>query len=477
MAKESSILQIEPKKALAELARRQAQRRLIPFTRLTKENYFSSWHHELTAAHLEAVEAREIDRLMILEPPRHGKSELSSVRFPAWYIGRNPTHHIIHCSYSAELAVYFGRQVRNLTADPLYAEIFPGAAMSLDSTAMAKWYTEKGGSYIAAGVGGPIGGRGAHILNIDDPVKDRKQADSALYRGTVWNWYTDVALPRLSGLVPGPRGAIVITMTRWHKDDLAGRILNRAKDIGEKWTILELPAIAEKDDEFRAKGKALWPAAYPIEALDKIRNAQGTRGWNALYQQHPTEDEGGIFKRSWWKRYDKLPNTIELWIQSWDMSFKDAKESSYVVGQVWAKKGANKYLVDQVRDRMDFVKTVRAVREMSKKWPQATAKLVEGKANGPAVISILKDEIEGLIEVEPQGGKESRASSVSPQVEAGNVWLPEDAPWVDEFMDEHADFPKSVNDDQVDTTSQALLYLKDARFEVESWGEVESNRW
>lgn len=467
--------QVDPRIALEELASRAARRHLIPFTHLTKSDYRPSWHQELTAEKLEQVERGEINRLMIFEPPRHGKSELSSVRFPSWYLGKNPTRHFIQASYAAELALDFGRKVRNLTEES--AELFPNSQMSPDSTAAGRWSNRKGGSYMAAGVGGPISGRGAHILNIDDPVKDRKQADSKIYRDSTWAWYTDVAYTRLSGQVPGPAGAVVLTMTRWHKDDLAGRILAKAKETGERWTVLSLPAIAERDEPFRKAGEALWPAAFPLDKLEAIKATIGTRAWLALYQQTPTEEEGGIFKRQWWKYYNELPNTTQLWIQSWDMSFKETADGSFVVGQVWAVKGANKYLVDQVRERMDFVAAKKAVVAMKNKYPQTSAILVEDKANGPAIVSDLKNSIPGLIEIPPDGGKEARASAASPEVEAGNVHLPISPGWVDEYVDELADFPSGTNDDQVDATSQALNYLRSGRFEFESWGQVESNKF
>ena len=272
----------------AELKRRKAQESLLEFTRHTNPVYESAGHHLQIIEKLEAVERGEIDRLMIFMPPRHGKSELASRRFPAWFLGRHPDKQVISASYNSELATDFGRDVRNIVGDTLYSDVFP-VSLAPDSKSANRWHTNHGGSYVAAGVGTAITGRGANLGLIDDPFKDREAADSQIVRDAVWKWYTSTFYTRLM-----PNAVIALIMTRWHDDDLAGRLLNAEQ--GDRWEILSLPA--ESD------GEALWPEWYPMPALDRIKAAIGPREWSALYQQQPQPDEGTFFKRDWFNWYD-----------------------------------------------------------------------------------------------------------------------------------------------------------------------------
>ncbi len=246
----------------------------------------------LIAERLEAVERGEIDRLMIFMPPRHGKSELASKRFPAWCLGRNPRRQIIAASYNSDLANDFGRNVRNIVAEPEFGQVFPGVALATDSAAANRMNTNHGGAYVAAGVGTAVTGRGANIALIDDPFKDREEADSERRRELVWDWYRSTLYTRLM-----PGGAIVLIQTRWHEDDLAGRLLDQERD---QWEVLELPAI-------NTQGKALWPEWYDETALARIKATIGPREWSALYQQQPQPDEGTFFKREWFKNWQQLP--------------------------------------------------------------------------------------------------------------------------------------------------------------------------
>lgn len=227
---------------------------------------------------------------MIFMPPRHGKTELASKRFPAWYIGRNPSHQIITASYSGDLSSDFGREVRNIVASQEYANLFESGLRD-DSRAANRWNTEDGGSYVAVGVGGAITGRGANIALIDDPFKDRQDADSETIRERVWAWYQSTLYTRLM-----PRGAIVLIQTRWHEDDLAGRLLELQERGGDQWEVLELSA--------ETNGEALWPEWYSWESLQRIKRAIGPREYSALYQQQPQPDEGTFFKREWFDFYE-----------------------------------------------------------------------------------------------------------------------------------------------------------------------------
>lgn len=265
-----------------------AQSGLIPFTEYTKPDYRCAPHHKTISEALEAVERGEVDRLAIFCPPRHGKSELASKRFPAWYIGRNPVKQIICASYNAELATDFGREVRNIVASDEFRRVFDSVALAADSQAASRWHTSQGGVYTAAGVGGTLTGRGAHIALIDDPVKDQADADSDVVRKKTWEWYVSVLRTRLM-----PRAAIVLIQTRWHEDDLAGRILNSKES--QRWKVIELPALSD--------GVALWPDAYPVAELESIR-ALDARKFSALYQQRPQPDDGTFFLRSYFSFYD-----------------------------------------------------------------------------------------------------------------------------------------------------------------------------
>ena len=388
---------------------------------------------------------------MVFMPPRHGKSQVVSKKFPAWYLGRNPNNEIIITSYAADLAYDFSRMARNTLRD--WGHLWD-VQLAADSSAVGRWgINEHAGALMAAGVGGPITGRGAHVAIIDDPLKNWEDALSETIRQKVWDWYLTTLRTRLA-----PGGAIVLVMTRWHEDDLAGRLLAEASIGGEKWEVISLAAEAEKDDPLgRKPGEWLWPERYPPTEYEDTKTALGTQKWVALYQQRPSPPEGSIIKRQWWQYYREPPAKFDEIIQSWDCAFKDLSTSDFVVGQVWGRVGAEYYLLDQTRDRMDFPATLQAVRQLTSKWPRARAKLIEDKANGTAVIQVLKKEIPGIIAVEPQGGKEARASAVSPSIEAGNAYLPQNAPWVKDFVDECAAFPNGAHDDQVDAMSQALM--------------------
>lgn len=295
-----------------------------------------------------------------------------------------------------------------------------------------------------------------NCLIIDDPFKDRAEADSPTIRRKVWEWYTSTLYTRLA-----PGGGILVINTRWHMDDLSGRLLEAGSTgDGDQWRVVNFPAIAEEDEPHRKRGDALHPERYPLEQLEAIRKAIGTRDWEALYQQHPTPDGGNIFKAEWLRFWlpKELPATFDQTLISWDMTFKDGDDTDYVVGQVWGRKGADRYLLDQTRGRMGFTETLAAFRALADKWPQATRKLVEDKANGPAVIDSLKHHVPGIIPVEPDGSKIARAHAVTSLFEAGNVHIPhpQACPWASAYVAELTQFPGTAHDDQVDATTQAL---------------------
>lgn len=414
-------------------------------------------------------------RILCTMPPQHGKSSMISQWFPVWLLENWPTKRILLVSYAADYATSWGRKVRN--AIQQHSKELT-VRISQDSAAAAVWTTTAGGQMVSVGVGGQVAGRPADVLIIDDPYSGPDDAMSQLYRDRLWEWWQTNAYTRLA-----PDGIIVILHTRWHEDDLIGRVVRAMREGGERWDLLNLPAIAEVDGDplGRRIGDPLWGTRYDQAVLRRIRENVGTRAWAALYQQRPSPDTGNIFQRNWWRSYRALPNDLTDFIQSWDLTFKDTRKADYVVGQVWARRGADKYLIDQVRARMDITATIQAIRGLSAKWPLAIAKLIEDKANGPAVMSMLRHELTGLLPVEPEGGKVARANAVAPEVEAGNVYLPDPsiAPWVHDFIEEASAFPNAPNDDQIDSLTQALRYYQDRVLDlsgVESGGRRPTSR-
>ena len=412
-------------------------------------NYRIYRHHQKLIDALERVYHGECLRLIIVMPPRHGKSLTATKIFPSWWLGRNPWDEIIIASYGADLARDFGRYVRNALMSDMHKAIFPESVLSPDSTAQGRFNTTEGGGLIAVGRGGTMTGRGGKLILLDDLFKDRKEAENATIRKSVWTWYQSVVRTRLA-----PGGAIIATNTRWHEDDHIGRILEQAKQLDaedNEWEILKLPAIDED-------GNALWPEAYSIDELMRIKKEIGSREFEALYQQNPTPAEGGMIKRSWIKFYKEIPAKFNIALQSWDMTFKGSDGSDFVVGQAWGACGGDSYLIDQVRGRMDFPSTIAAFRAFTAKHPSTHTKLVEEKANGAAVIATLKHKITGIVPVVPTESKIARLSACAPMFEAGNVWLPDPsiAPWINDYIEELIGFPNATYDDQVDATTQAL---------------------
>lgn len=273
--------------------------KLVAFLMATNQNYEANWHHEVIASELEKIEAfgdRDYKVLLVFVPPRHGKSEECSIGFPAWYLGRNPEKEIITVSYSAELAQDFGSKTRSIVSSEVYPHIFTGITLKEDEQAKAKWRTNRGGSYTSVGVGGAITGRGADVLLFDDPIKNREEAESAVYRDKVWQFFTSTAFTRLE-----PRGVVVVILTRWHIDDLAGRIL-RNQELSKRCKVIHFPAIATKKEIYRDVGESLWPARYTLESLEEIKNTIGPYDWEALYQGSPIVTERQEFKPEWWKQ-------------------------------------------------------------------------------------------------------------------------------------------------------------------------------
>lgn len=456
--------------ARKELKRRAARLSLSSFLPYTTPGYLMGWVHAEICGKLDKfladVQAQKSPRLIICMPPRSGKSQIVSRAFPAYAFGRHPDLQFIATSYSADLSQRFSRDVQRYIDSDEYRAVFPDVRLATKGeggyirTADLFEIVGRKGAYRSAGVGGGITGQGADILLIDDPLKDRAEANSTTVRNALWDWYTSTAYTRLS-----PGGGVIVMSTRWHLDDLVGRLLDHDKaGDGDHWEVVNYPAIAEADEEHRKEGEALHPERYPIEALLKIKAAVGSNDWNALYQQHPVPSTGAVFKREWIQHWDAatLPTKFDATCMSWDMTFKDSKNSDFVVGQLWGRKGASFFLLDQFRGRWDFVKTVAQFKLAREKYPHVLRKLVEDKANGSAIISALKDAVPGIVPVTPKESKEARASAITALLEAKNVYLPPPAqyPWVaDDLIPELLSFPAGAHDDQVDCLTQALSDL------------------
>jgi len=474
----------------AELARRH----LLDFTTYTYPGYEVNWHHRLICEHLDRFATERNQRLMVFVQPRAGKSELISRRLPAYILGRDPDAPIIATSYSASLASAMNRDVQRIMDSDEYHRLFPDTKLwskNVRSDAQGSWLRNsdmfevvgRRGYYLSAGVGGGITGRGGRYILIDDPSKNRKEANSPTYQKAIYEWYTSTLYTRLA-----PGGNIAIVLTRWNEADLAGRLLAAAAadPNADQWTVITLPAVAEEPVaryDPRAVGEVLWPKRWDAAEMRRKRAVVGERDWASLYQQRPAPDEGEIFKRHHWRYWQprgaklppvavtladssvvevpavELPLRFEEAVQTWDLNFKDTATSDFVAGMVMGRLGANKFVLDYARERLGITATMDAIRHWTGKWPQAVAKLIEDKANGPAVIQMLRNEVPGLIPVEPQGGKVSRAYAAQPEVESGNVYLPHPhfAAWTNEFINNAAAFPNAAHDDDVDAFTQAII--------------------
>lgn len=418
-------------------------------------------------------------RLIISMPPQEGKSSRVTKIGSLWALTRDPERRIAIVSYSQPLAEGFGREVRNWISsnDGDEGTFDIGLKVARDNGSAKRWQLDgHRGGIVCVGIGGGLTGRPAEALVIDDPFADATQADSAYFRDRVWNWWQSVGTPRLA-----PGAPVILINTRWHEDDLAGRFL--AAEDGERWRVINIPALADHDP---AKGQTDPLGREPGEWLtsargrtpvewEAIRIQVGSRVFNALYQGRPSPDAGNVWQRPWWRRYSApiwsqhptvpdayLVDEYDELVMSWDMTFKDTKSSDYVVGQVWARRGASVYLLDQVHKRLSFTDTVTAFKAMVARWPQATAKYVEDKANGTAIIDTLKSHIPGIVPINPTESKYARANAVAPTIEAGNVFLPAAGIALfdpEALIDEAAGFPNAAHDDQVDATSQALAQL------------------
>lgn len=440
--------------ALALTGEDYAFSRLISYAAYQWPGYKDAAHHRLIARHLEAVERGDIKRLMITMPPRHGKSMLASEFFPAWYIGRNPDHYVVTATYAQDLADDFGRKVKNQIEDAAFQAVFPGVGLADDSKSAKRFHidgmgqggiehaTTQRGAYYAVGVGGPLTGRGAHLLLIDDPVKNREDAESEVMRKKTKDWYTSTAYTRLM-----PGGRIVVIQTRWHEDDLSGWL--QAEHDHEGWVVLNLPAINDNNE-------ALWPEQYPVDELERIKRALPPRDWSALYQQQPSPETGDYFKREWIVPVDVIPDKAQMTIYGASDYAVTAGGGDYTVHVIIGIDHMGKlYLLDLWRAQASSDVWVDAFCALVRKWgpigwAEETGQIKAGV--GPFLVKrMLETESYTVREQFPtRGDKAVRAQSIRGRMAMQGLHVPRDAPWLADLISEMMSFPVGVHDDQVD---------------------------
>ena len=448
----------------ASLLRETAQKNFMAFVKAMWPNFILGRHHAVMAKKFEEIASGKTKRLIINLPPRHTKSEFASFLLPAWFLGNYPNKKVIQCSNTAELAVGFGRKVRNLVDGETYPTVFPNVSLRYDSKAAGRWSTNANGEYFAIGVGGTVTGKGADLLIIDDPHSEQEAAlaanDPTVY-DKVHEWFTSGPRQRLQ-----PGGSIVIVQTRWSKRDLTGRVLQSMLERdGDEWEVIELPAVLPN-------GNPLWPEFWPIEELLKLRNELPLAKWSAQYQQNPTAEEGALVKREWWKMWtEERPPKCEFIIQSWDTAFTKNERSDYSACTTWGvfyinedPNDANIILLDALKERLEFPELKKRAMDMYTEW-EPDACVVEAKASGAPLVFELRRMGIPVQEYTPTRGNDkiSRVNSVVDMFASGKVWAPRKR-WAEEVIEELAAFPNSDHDDLVDSTTQALIRFRKGGF-------------
>ena len=444
------------------------QKKFIEFVHHVWPSFIGGRHHKVMAEAFERVASGECKRLIINMPPRHTKSEFASYLLPAWFLGKFPHKKVIQTSNTAELAVGFGRKVRNLVDQENYREVFPSLILQSDSKAAGRWNTSRGGDYFAIGVGGTVTGKGADLFIIDDPhsEQDAKNAemDPAIY-DKVYEWYTSGPRQRLQ-----PGAAIVIVMTRWGMRDLTAQVIKAAAQRGgEEWEVIEFPALMPSE-------KPLWPEFWPVEELMALKAELPNSKWMAQYQQQPTSDSAAVIKREWWKPWEKdEPPECEFIVQSWDTAFEANNRADYSACTTWgiffnkATEVYNIILLNACKDRLEFPQLKARVMEQYDEYAPDSL-IVEKKDSGAPLIYELRAMGVPVQEYTPVRGaannpnnKMARLNSVSDIFASGLVWIPERA-WAEELVDEVASFPAGDHDDYVDSTIMALMRFRQGGF-------------
>jgi len=441
------------------LTREKAQIDFMAFVKEMWPGFIHGRHHALMAKKFQDIAEGKLKRLIINMPPRHTKSEFASNMLPAWFLGKFPEKKVIQCSNTAELAVGFGRKVRNLVGSEQYAKIFPNVSLRADSKAAGRWATSHGGDYFAIGVGGTVTGKGADLLIIDDPHSEQEaklaQGDPSVF-DSVYEWYTSGPRQRLQ-----PGGVIVVVMTRWSDKDLSGKLLKGDTD----WDIVQLPAILPS-------GNALWPEFWDISELLALKEELPIYKWNAQYQQTPTGEEGALVKRDWWQRWEAdRPPKCEFIIQSWDTAFTKSQRADYSACTTWGifhlnenPEDVNIIMLDAWKDKLEFPDLKDTAKRFYDEW-QPDACIIEAKAAGAPLIFELRRMGVMVSDYTPVRGNDKfvRINSVTDLFRSGRVWAPE-TKWAEEVIEEMARFPNAEHDDLVDSTVQALIRFRQGGF-------------
>jgi len=439
--------------------REEKQKDFMSFVKYVWPDFIEGAHHKIYAEKLQAVADGKIKRLIINMPPRHTKSEFASYLFPTWLMGRDPTKKIIQATHTAELAVGFGRKVKNLIENEDFQDIFPDVKLAVDAKASGRWSTNAGGEYYAVGVGGALAGRGADLAIIDDPVSEQ-DALSSTALDTIYEWYTSGPRQRLQ-----PGGSIIIVMTRWSIRDLTAKVLAKQSEKGaDKWDIVEFPAIMPS-------GKSLWPEYWKLEELEGVKASIPVGKWNAQYMQNPTAEEGAIIKREWWQKWEKEdPPECNYIIQSYDTAFSKSDRADYSAVTTWGiftESESNEehiMLLDAVKGRWEFPQLKEEANELYKLYDPDMV-LIEQKGSGMPLTQELRRMGIPVTPFTPSRGadKFTRMHSCAPVFESGMVWCPE-TNFADEVMEECASFPNGEHDDLADSMTQAILRFRQGGF-------------
>jgi predicted phage terminase large subunit-like protein len=447
------------------LEREKAQESFMAYIKMMWPGFVGGRHHAIMAKKFEAIANGTLKRLIINMPPRHTKSEFASYLLPSWFLGKYPNKKIIQCSNTADLAVGFGRKVRNLVDSEQYATVFPDVSLRQDSKAAGRWATNQNGEYFAIGVGGTVTGKGADLLIIDDPHSEQEAAlasgDPTVF-DRVYEWYTSGPRQRLQ-----PGGAIVIVMTRWAEKDLTGRVMKDAamRDSSDEWEVIEFPAILPS-------GNPLWPEFWSFKELSALREELPPVKWNAQYQQAPTGEEGALVKREWWKTWEKDdPPRCEYIIQSWDTAFTKNTRSDFSACTTWGvfylnenPEDINIILLDAFQKRMEFPELKEKALSHYREWEPDSC-IIEAKAAGAPLIYELRAMGIYVQDYTPVRGNDKfvRLNSVTDLFSSGKVWAPETR-WASEVIEQMASFPNGDHDDLVDSSTQALIRFRQGGF-------------
>jgi len=441
-----------------------AQNTFMGFVNKVWPEFIGGRHHKIMARAFERVVNGECKRLIINMPPRHTKSEFASYLLPAWFLGKFPHKKVIQSSNTAELAVGFGRKVRNLVDGEIYKDLFPNLELRADSKAAGRWNTSKNGDYFAIGVGGTVTGKGADLLIIDDPHSEQEAALAASNPDVfdkVTEWYTSGPRQRLQ-----PGGAIVIVMTRWAMRDLTGQVLKAAAQRGgEQWEVIEFPAIMPS-------GKPLWPEFWGLDELEALREELPNSKWQAQYQQNPVGNESAIVKRDWWQWWEhERPPACEYILQTWDTAFEKNNRADYSAGTTWGVfnldedvNNKNIILLNTYKKRVEYPELKRDVLEEYREY-EPDGVLIEKKASGAPLIYDLRAMGIPVQDYTPSKGQDkiARLNAVSDIIASGKVWVPRTR-WAEELVDEIAEFPSGEHDDLVDATTLALMRFRQGGF-------------